>query len=149
MKLGVISDTHDRVEFVDVALKEFQRHEVELILHCGDIESTDTVRAFAGWPIQFVFGNCDWQPDRLGQAMAEIGAELHEPFGDLTLDGKTIAWIHGHNQPLKHEIELSGRYDYLFYGHTHVAEQHVTGRTLVANPGALTRVKKKSCLVLD
>jgi len=44
---------------------------------------------------------------------------------------------------------MSGRYDYLFYGHTHAAEQHYAGRTLVVNPGALHRVRVKSCLVVD
>ena len=39
--------------------------------------------------------------------------------------------------------------DYVFYGHTHVREQHRTGRTLVANPGALFRANPKTCIVLD
>jgi hypothetical protein len=37
----------------------------------------------------------------------------------------------------------------LFYGHTHVREQHRTGKTLVANPGALFRANPKTCIVLD
>src|SRR5437868_2304181 len=119
MKLGVISDTHDRVDFVQVALEEFRHRNVELILHCGDIESTDTVRAFAGWPIHFVFGNCDWNPGGLQLAIAEIGGQLHEPFGELTLAEKKIAWVHSHNYRLKQELETSDTYDYLFYGHTH------------------------------
>ena len=149
MKLGVISDTHDRVERVQTALMEFQRRGVESIIHCGDIESADTVRAFAGWPVHFVFGNCDWRPDLLQLAIAEIGAHLHEPFGELTLSEKKLAWVHGHVYALKHELETSGQYDYLFYGHTHAPEQHYSGRTLVINPGALHRVRVKSCLVVD
>ena len=149
MKLGVISDTHDRIERVHQALDEFRRRDVELIIHCGDIESTDTVRAFARWPVHFVFGNCDWRPDLLRLAIAEIGGHLHEPFGELTLDEKKVAWVHSHVFALKQELEMSGQYDYLFYGHTHAAEQHYTGRTLVVNPGALHRVRVKSCLVVD
>jgi putative phosphoesterase len=146
MKLGVISDTHDLAR---VALDEFRRRGVERILHCGDIESSDTVKAFAGWPIDFVLGNCDWQPDELRLAIAEIDGRLHEPFGELELMGRKIAWVHGHIHALKQELEFSGRYDYLFYGHTHVAEQHFTGPTLVVNPGALHRVQVKTCLVID
>ena len=37
----------------------------------------------------------------------------------------------------------------MFYGHTHVREQHRTGKTLVANPGALFRANPKTCIVLD
>jgi uncharacterized protein len=48
-----------------------------------------------------------------------------------------------------YQLEHSNYFDYLFYGHTHVREQHRTGRTLVANPGALFRANPKTCIVLD
>jgi putative phosphoesterase len=149
MKLGVISDTHDRVEMVSAALEEFGRRSVERIIHCGDIESTETVRAFDGWSMDFVFGNCDWRTDALRLAVAEIGGRLHEPFGELEIADQKIAWVHGHISALKQELETSGRYDYLFYGHTHCAELHLNGCTRIINPGALHRVQVKSCLVVD
>jgi hypothetical protein len=46
-------------------------------------------------------------------------------------------------------LENADYFDYVFYGHTHVREQHRTGRTLVANPGALFRANPKTCIVLD
>lgn len=149
MKIGILSDTHDRTANVEAALAEFRRSDVELILHCGDIESVDTVRLFGSVPVHFVLGNCDWQPESLRYAIAEIGGVLHEPFGELELAGKKVAWVHGHVYELRQELEYADRYDYLFYGHSHVAEQHRAGRTLVVNPGALHRVREKTCLVLD
>jgi hypothetical protein len=47
------------------------------------------------------------------------------------------------------QLENADYFDYVFYGHTHVREQHRTGRTLVANPGALFRANPKTCIVLD
>ncbi len=47
------------------------------------------------------------------------------------------------------QLENADFFDYVFYGHTHVREQHRTGRTLVANPGALFRANPKTCIVLD
>jgi predicted phosphodiesterase len=86
---------------------------------------------------------------RLREAILEIGATLHEPWGELTIEGQLIAWVHGHDQTLLRDLEHSNCYDYLFYGHTHRAEQHRTGRTLVLNPGAMFKVEPKKFVVLD
>src|SRR5207245_5879273 len=85
----------------------------------------------------------------LRQAIYAIGGTVQEPFGNLELEGCKIAWIHGDDKRLVQDIENSGRFDYLFYGHTHQAEQHRTGPTLVVNPGALHRTRAKSFAILD
>lgn len=149
MKIGVISDTHDRVETVRAALAELRSHNIELLLHCGDIESPPTLELFRDIPTHFVLGNCDWLPDQLAAGISEIGGTLHDRFGHLELDGIQIAWTHSHDRRLFHDLEHCGKYDFLFYGHTHVAEQHQTGKTHVVNPGALHRAREKTCVVLD
>lgn len=149
MKIGILSDSHGRVETVERALAEFRARGVDLVIHCGDIDDAETVRAFAGWTAHFVYGNCDADRAGIKQAVAAIGGSLHEPFGHLELAGKQIAWLHGDRPDLKHDVEASGQYDYLFYGHTHVAERHLVGNTLVINPGALFRARQQTCLVLD
>jgi uncharacterized protein len=149
MKLGIISDTHDRVERVAAALALFADRGVDRLIHCGDVTGPDTVAAFAGWNVEFVLGNCDWNPSSLEKAAKQIGGMLHERFGDLELLGRKIAWIHSDNAVLFRALENADHYDYLFYGHTHEAEQHRTGKTLVCNPGALHRVRIPTCAVLD
>jgi uncharacterized protein len=151
MKLGIVSDTHGKVDTVEVALRLLRERGAGLLIHCGDIDDADTVRAFAGWTVHFVWGNCDSVHDRpaMETAMHAIGATLHPSFGHLELEGRSIAWTHGDNQALFRDLERSDGYDYLFYGHTHVAERHRTGKTLVANVGALYRAKPRSCGVLD
>jgi predicted phosphodiesterase len=57
--------------------------------------------------------------------------------------------VHGNDRVLLRELEQSGCYDYLFYGHTHVAEQHRAGRTLVVNPGAMFKVHPMRVAILD
>ena len=74
---------------------------------------------------------------------------LHEPFGELELEGRKIAWIHGDNGQLFRDVENSGQFEFLFYGHTHQAREHRTGPTRVINPGALQRARLKTCAVLD
>jgi uncharacterized protein len=169
MRVGIVSDTHDRTTSVKAALALLRERDVRLGFHCGDIETVETVRLFSDFQTHFVFGNWDgdWisgvnsgmappAPDgrkrdasRLRRVIDEIGATLHEPWGDLVLNGRHIAWVHGNDRPLLKELEHSGCYDYLFYGHTHVAEQHRTGRTLVINPGAMFKVYPMRFAILD
>src|SRR6478609_7657436 len=80
MILGVISDTHGRVDNILTALAHFRERRVELIIHCGDIDTEDSVAAFTGWPVHFVFGNCDWNREAIRSAIAAIGGTLHEPY---------------------------------------------------------------------
>jgi putative phosphoesterase len=169
MRVGIISDTHDRTASVKAAVALMHERDVGCVIHCGDIETVETVRLFVDLPTHFVLGNWDgdWiagvncglaprAPDgrkrdasRLRQAIVEIGAKLHEPWGELELAGRHIAWVHGNDRPLLTELEQSGCYDYLFYGHTHRAERHRTGRTLVINPGAMFKVSPMTLAILD
>jgi predicted phosphodiesterase len=119
------------------------------VLHCGDIDDAAVVALFAGWDAHFVLGNCDFDRDRLAEAMAAVGATLHEGFGNLELAGAKVAFLHGHESRTTRDVEHSGHYDYLFYGHTHVAAEHRTGPTRVINPGALHRARPRSCALLD
>jgi putative phosphoesterase len=149
VQIGIISDTHSRHTIVRTALTHLRERDIELVLHCGDIEDGDTVALFAGFTAHFVLGNCDSDPAELRTAVRQIGGTLHAPFGDLDLDGKRVAWIHGDDRRLFEHIEQSRHFDYLFYGHSHRAEQHRTGPTLVVNPGALHRARPKTFVVLD
>jgi putative phosphoesterase len=169
MRVAVVSDTHDRTAVLECALRMLPELGIDLVLHCGDIQSAETVRLFAGLPSHFVLGNWDgdWIPgvncglaprapdgrkrnaSRLRRAIEAVGGTLHEPWGELELEGRAVAWVHGDDRALLRDLEHSGCYDYLFYGHTHAAERHRTGRTLVVNPGAMFKVHPMSFALLD
>jgi putative phosphoesterase len=149
MKIGVVSDTHGRLRTIAAALALLNERGAELLIHCGDIDDPEAARAFAGWNAHFVFGNCDADREGIARAIAHIGATLHDSFGHLKLDRKQIAWTHGDDTGLFHDLEQSGHHDYLFYGHTHVANERVAGKTRVINPGALHRAREKTCLIVD
>jgi uncharacterized protein len=134
---------------VERALELLRARGIDFVLHCGDIEDVETVQQFHGFRTHFVYGNCDWDKSALRRAIEEIGGALHEHCGHLELEGRQIAWIHGDDRRLFRDLENSGHYDFLFYGHSHVAEQHRTGETVVVNPGALHRAKLKSFVILD
>ena len=149
MRIGVVSDTHDRHEAVAEAVRLLIEQNAEMILHCGDIESPETVRVFRPLPTHFVFGNWDKEKAKLAAAIKEIGGTHSDSFGAIELANKRIAWVHSHERHQLRQLENADFFDYVFYGHTHVREQHRTGKTLVANPGALFRANPKTCIVLD
>lgn len=149
MRIGIVSDTHGRNHNVLKALDLLRQHGVTTVIHCGDIEDPETIPLFAGLTAHFVFGNCDWNHEPLRRAVAAAGATLHEPFGHLELAGKKLAFLHGHDHALKHDVENSGHFDFLFYGHTHQVKEHQTGPTRVINPGALHRANPKTFIILD
>jgi putative phosphoesterase len=148
MRIAIVSDTHSRYATIEAVVQRLEEYNPELILHCGDIEDAEAVWLFPG-KTHFVFGNCDSERASIRQAVYGIGGTLHDPFGDLDLDGARVAFIHSDDRHLFHELEHSGRFDYLFYGHTHVRAEHRTGRTRVINPGALHRARPKTFALLD
>ncbi|SRR5579885_2248915 len=149
MQIAVLSDTHGRHETVEKALQVVQRRNVHFVLHCGDIDDSETVWLFQGFTAHFVFGNCDRDRHGIRQAAYGIGATIHEPFGLVELEGLKLAFVHGDDAGLLRDLERSEAFDYLFYGHTHQAEERRTGPTRVLNPGALHRARPKSFLFLD
>ncbi len=148
MAIAILSDTHSRYATVEKALRIIEDHRVDSIIHCGDIEDAETVWLFPG-NTHFVFGNCDAERASLRQAIYGIGATLHEPFGSLEMAGKRIAFIHSDDRRAFDDLEHGGDFDFLFYGHSHIAEEHQTGPTRVINPGALHRARVKTLVILE
>ena len=148
MKIAIVSDTHGRTATTRRALEIAASRGVALIIHCGDIDDADTVYLFPAHT-HFVFGNCDLDRGSIRQAVEQCDATLHETFGRIEVAGKIIGFTHGDDRKLLLEMEQSQEYDWAFYGHTHQAMEHRTGKTRVINPGALHRARPKGFAILD
>lgn len=149
MRIGVISDTHGHTTNTLAAVRMLQALAVEQVLHCGDIDTPEIPRLMTGWPVHFVFGNCDRPQDVLREAIVAAGHTCHERLGRLELAGRKIALIHSDDTRQFRQVQTSGEFDLVCYGHTHVAEQHRVERTLVLNPGALYRATPHTLAVVD
>ncbi len=149
MRLGIVSDTHGHMQNTLAAVRMLESLQVDEVLHCGDIGSTEIPRLFAPWPTHFVLGNCDPDSGPLSAAIGAAGKQFHSRFGDITLAGRRIALIHSDDARLFRATIFSGAYDLVCYGHTHQAEQHREGKTLVLNPGALYRATPHSFPMFD
>lgn len=149
MRLGIVSDSHGHVDLTQVAVRMLESLEVDRVLHCGDIGSAEVVELFAPWPTDFVFGNCDYDRERLAQAIEAAGQACHGTFGDLEIGGKRIALLHSDDARKFQEVKQSGEWDLVCYGHTHEAEIHHEGATLVVNPGAIYRANPHSIAIVE
>jgi putative phosphoesterase len=148
MLLGVVSDTHGQATTARAAARMLESLEVEAVVHCGDVGSSQIPALFAQWPAHFVLGNVDYEPE-IRQAVEAAGLFFHARFADLQLDGRRIAVLHSDDARRFRETIASGQYDLVCYGHTHTAEQHREEKTLVLNPGALHRAKMHTVAIVD
>jgi putative phosphoesterase len=149
MHIGIVSDSHSNLRNIARAIELLEDRGVRAVVHCGDIANAESVRAFEGFEISFVFGNVDYDREPLREAMRAIGARCCEEFGELELADRRIAFLHGDDRRRLLDEEASGRHDLLCYGHTHTAEWHTAGTTIVVNPGALHRARPHTLAVYD
>lgn len=148
MRLGILSDTHDRLGRTLEAVALLLAEGAEALVHCGDLTGSDIVRACGERPLTFVFGNNDGDWPALRRAGAAVGATCLEWGGEITLAGKRIAVAHGHMTRDMRRLK-DARPDYLLYGHSHIAADRREGPTRFINPGALHRAESYSVALLD
>jgi putative phosphoesterase len=147
--VGILSDTHDRVDAARAAIKLLQGQGAEYFIHCGDVGSEQILDLLAGLPAAFVFGNCDWDLRGLQRYARELNLTCLATGGNLELGGKLFRIEHGDNPgTMRHALD-SQTFDYLLHGHTHVERDDRVGRTRIINPGALHRAREKTVALLD
>ena len=149
MILGILSDTHDRVDAAAAAVAALKAAGADHYLHCGDVGGEGVLDQLAGLPAAFVWGNNDWDRAALQRYATDLGIECFGAFGELELGGKRIALTHGDDLRAVRRVLDGQAHDYLFVGHSHVKADGRVGRVRVVNPGALHRAKEKTVATLD
>lgn len=148
MIIGIWSDTHGRVAAAKEGLKILRARGAEYFIHCGDV-GDGVLELMPAERSAFVFGNNDFDKHGFRDEAEIYSVRCCEPFGDIELDGKKIAFTHGDDSTILRQIRAANRFDYLFTGHTHVVDDHREGSLRCINPGALHRAYKKSVATLD
>lgn len=148
--LAVVSDTHGHVEFARRAVRMLEPFQPLCLIHCGDIGSLVIPSVFAAFNAHYVLGNVDhYDEPELAAAIQKAEQHFAGRFGEITLLGKKIAWLHGDDERRLAQTIASGEYDLVCSGHTHRQEQRLVGKTLALNPGALYRANPRTCAVVD
>jgi putative phosphoesterase len=148
-RLGIVSDTHGHVPNTQAALQMLDALEVQAILHCGDVGTSEILPLFAPRPTHYVLGNVDPSDYEKPANGRGVGLQSHRRFGELQLSGRNIAWLHGDDLTRLRDTINCGRYDLVCHGHTHVAKIERHGPTLVVNPGALYRASFHSVAIIE
>lgn len=153
--LGLLSDTHGRADTTRAAVELLVEHGAEMLIHLGDVGSTSVIDALVAAEsddckaieAHLVFGNCDWEAGALGKYARDLGVIVHEPAGELAVDGKRVVFTHGHIRRVLDQAIDSGT-EYLLHGHTHLQSDDIMGQTRVINPGALFRASRHTVALL-
>ena len=149
MRIGILSDTHDRLDAMIAGMKVLKHAGAEMFIHCGDVGGEKILDCLAGENVIVVWGNCDF--DRAGMARygADVGINCQGEFAELEIAGKRIVVTHGDDGKLMRRLLAGNQHDYLLHGHTHMASDDRLGRLRIINPGALYRASVKSVAILD
>ena len=147
MLIGIISDSHGEVLRTRRAMSQLAASGCERYIHLGDVESVEVLDELIGFDVVLVFGNCDWTSQLHGYAV-NVGIDVRHPADLITVDGKRIAFLHGHDEQ-KYQSFLNDGVEYLLHGHTHENRDEMVGNTRCINPGALHRAAVYTVAVLD
>jgi len=148
-RIGILSDTHDRLERTQRAISLLHSARVDVLIHCGDLTGPEIVTACSMLPAYFVFGNNDAdQVPHLRERSAETGVVCLGWGDEIQLAQRRIAVVHGHMGTDVRRLLDRGP-DYMLSGHSHVAGDWKEGSTRRINPGALHRSAEFTVAVLD
>jgi len=138
MLIAIISDIHDNIPNLKKVLDYCRENKIEKIICCGDLASLETLDFlndnFTG-EIFFTFGNMD--NDYLKEYPFENNqykkTKIFKDFGEAEIDGIKVAFIHF---PKEAKILCeSGKYNFVFYGHTHKPFEEIINGCKMLNPG--------------
>jgi len=133
-RIGVVSDTHNRLPNVGRIVELFNRAAVEAVVHTGDITEPRTLQALGALeaPLVGVYGNNDVQREALARVAGERGFRLSEPGLELTWWRRRIRVVHDPRD--LEEGDLAG-VGLALHGHDHRRRIERRGETLIVNPG--------------
>jgi len=137
MKIAIISDIHNNEVNLQKVLNYCEENSVKTIICCGDLASDETLDFlndnFNG-VIHYTFGNMD--NDQLQDFKFKDKYKntfLHEEFGETEIDERKIAFVHFPD--IARKLSDFGKYDFIFYGHTHKPWEENINNCKMLNPG--------------
>ena len=155
MKVCIVSDSHDRAEPLAQAVLEAKSQGAEMVIHCGDLIGTQTLRPTLalGLPVHIIHGNNIGDPQSLHRWVATNNGLLHYHGADarIELAGKRVFMVH--YDDYGHAMACTGHWDLVCCGHSHRAEvrqvPNVNGKsTWLVNPGTVAGLAAPSTWVM-
>lgn len=135
MRVGILSDTHDRVPAIDELVQRLIASGASLLMHAGDHCSPFSLAPVndASIPMLGVFGRNDGDPEGLAAVATQgVGTELYESPHSFEVSGKQILLVHDLVDISHRSVE---QHQFVIHGSTHQVEMKTRGETLLLNPG--------------
>jgi uncharacterized protein len=151
MIIGILSDSHGKLDRLGQAIAVLKRRGAEAIVHCGDIGRPECLLMLAasGLPVYAVAGNMDAPAEGLADAACGCGVQFGADVVRVALERGQLAVTHGNDSAITARLIHGGQFRYVCVGHTHVPRDERVGPTRVINPGALYRAHAPSVAILD
>lgn len=153
MKIGVLSDSHDRLDSIKLAIDVCNKNGVEHVFHAGDIISPFTSSYFKllNSKLHIVWGNNDGDKNILTKKFTEIDASVYGDFMNIVIENRKIAMIHGTDEAIVKALVKCGDYQLVIRGHTHKPGIIRDDKTLLLNPGTPSGYlsKEKTIAIVD
>jgi len=137
MKFAIVSDSHGNVANFKKIVQWLNKENIKIILHCGDIGNIESLKeSLVDFSGEFfgVFGNMDKDFKILVDEYNKIPrVKIEEKVLETEIDGKKIAITHFPEEAKN--LAETGKYDLVFYGHTHKPWEEKVGNCRLINPG--------------
>jgi len=149
MKIAITSDVHNNEVNLKKVLTLCEKEKVEALICCGDLNSKEVLDFlndnFSG-KIYFTYGNADYDDltdlwtgsskPRISGSDEKIvyrNTYLYKDFGEVIVENKVIGFVH--YPDMAKSLARTGKYDFVFYGHTHKPWEVMLGNCKLLNPG--------------
>lgn len=136
MKIGVVSDTHNNYKNIEKIISIFNRENLNLVLHTGDISNSKSLKKFLSLDCELkgVFGNNDREDFDLIKTSESLEFDFQQPPFELTINKRAISIFH-EPYDIERYIENNPNIDMIVHGHTHRYRLDVVSQTIIFNPG--------------
>ena len=135
MRVGVLSDTHDRVPAIGDFARRFSEAGVGLVIHAGDYCAPFSLEPLieARLALAGVFGHNDGDREGLRAAASRgVGAELYESPHSVVLDDVRVMIVHDLGEVQQRALD---EHAVVIHGHTHRNSLETRGESVLVNPG--------------
>jgi putative phosphoesterase len=144
MKICILSDSHDHIPLLDMAVEQACQAGAEAILHCGDIVAPSSLHCLKKYdvPVHLIHGNNTGDLYVLTTLAAQADNRFHYHGMDaaVQLDSKRIFLVHYPHYA--RAMAATGDWDLVCCGHSHEAlidsvPNARGGSTHLVNPGTI------------
>lgn len=141
MKIGVLSDSHFKVEYTKEVIDLLKENGAEYLIHAGDLCLEENLKLLeeSGLIYVSVFGNND-------MSLISVSNKYNikqEPY-PFKIKDTTFKLMHL-------PFYMTGDCDVVIFGHTHIFESEYKNNTLFLNPGEVCAREKPlvECVLLE